>query len=162
MSSRHRSRGFAAAQLSIVDELSILPFPEREVRPGTDRRWGGPGHHVAVLGESRDFWEDRSEEIVEAAERELEADLHALTAVLADRWGDPATVELWPYLGFDDPDPESAAPEPLGFLCNVAGTMRVWWLPSGGRWLALAVGQADPEFPFELLAAVGEESSLPR
>ncbi|MFD0406990.1 hypothetical protein [Kitasatospora sp. NPDC127116] len=96
------------------------------------------------------------------AERELEADLHALTAVLADRWGDPATVELWPYLGFDDPDPESAAPEPLGFLCNVASTMRVWWLPSGGRWLALAVGQADPEFPFELLAAVGEESSLPR
>ncbi|MFF2747451.1 hypothetical protein ACFVVA_18115 [Kitasatospora sp. NPDC058048] len=115
-----------------------------------------------MLRESRDFWDDRSEETVEAAERELEADLLALAAVLADRWGDPATVDLWPYLGFDDPDPASAAPEPLGFLCNVAATMRVWWPPSGGRWLALAVGQADPEFPFELLAAVGEESSLPR
>jgi hypothetical protein len=37
----------------------------------------------------------------------------------------------------------------------------VWPLPSG-RWLALAIGQADPEWPFELLAAVGEASSLPQ
>ncbi|MGW7444642.1 hypothetical protein [Kitasatospora sp. NPDC054795] len=115
-----------------------------------------------MLRESRDFRNDRGEETAEAAEQEPEADLRALTAVLADRWGDPATVELWPCPGFDDPDPESAAPEPPGFLCNVAATMRVWWLPSGGRRLAPAVGRADPEFPFEPPAAVGEKSSLPR
>ncbi|MEU8924587.1 hypothetical protein AB0D10_27200 [Kitasatospora sp. NPDC048545] len=116
---------------------------------------------MAVLRESQDFWDDRSEEIVEAAEQGLEADLAALTAVLADRWGDPATVDLWPYLGFDNPDPEFVAPEPLGFLCNVAGSMRVWRLRPSGRWLALAIGQADRELPFELIAAVGEASLLP-
>ncbi|MFD5437343.1 hypothetical protein ACFWJ4_34995 [Kitasatospora sp. NPDC127067] len=34
-------------------------------------------------------------------------------------------------------------------------------LPSSCRWLALAIGQADRELPFELLAAIGEASSLP-
>ncbi|MFD8749754.1 hypothetical protein ACFV0O_02015 [Kitasatospora sp. NPDC059577] len=161
MPSQHRSTGLTDDQLSIIDELSTLPFPKREGRSEKDRSWGGPGYQVAVLRESQDFWDDRSEEIVEAAEQDLEADLAALTAVLADRWGDPATVDLWPYLGFDNPDPEFVAPEPLGFLCNVAGSMRVWRLRPSGRWLALAIGQADREFPFELIAAVGEASLLP-
>ncbi|KDN86833.1 hypothetical protein [Kitasatospora cheerisanensis] len=71
------------------------------------------------------------------------------------------SVDLGPYLGFDHPDPECYAAEPLGFLCNVAGSMRVWPLPCGDRRLAPAVGQADPEFPFQLLAAVGEASNFP-
>ncbi|WP_330334516.1 hypothetical protein OHS33_35350 [Streptomyces sp. NBC_00536] len=161
MASRHRSTGFTEAQLSIIDELGVLPFPEQEGRPGTGGGWGGPGYHVAVLRQSQDFWDDRSDEIVEAAEKELEADLDALVAVLTARWGAPTTVDLWPYLGFDHPDPEFTAPEPLGFLCNVAGRMQVWRPPSSGRWLALAIGQADRELPFELLAAMGEASSLP-
>ncbi|MFF2040937.1 hypothetical protein ACFVVX_10950 [Kitasatospora sp. NPDC058170] len=162
MASRHRSTEFTESQLSVIDELSVLPFPEQEGRPGTDGGWSGPGYHVAVLRESQDFWNDRGEEIVEAAEQELEADLDALAAVLTARWGAPTTVDLGPYLGFDDPDPEFTAPEPLGFLCNVAaGSMQLWQPPSGGRWLALAIGQADRELPFELLAAIGEASSLP-
>ncbi|MFI6847895.1 hypothetical protein OG535_04850 [Kitasatospora sp. NBC_00085] len=161
MRSRHPSTGFTDNQLSVIDELSALPFPEQEVRPGKDLRWGGPGYHVAVLRESQDFWEDRSEELVEASEQELEADLAALAVVLTSRWGGPATVDLWPYLGFDNPDPEFTTPEPLCFLSNVAVRMQVWQLPSSGRWLALAVGQADRELPFQLLAAVGAASSLP-
>ncbi|WP_329114250.1 hypothetical protein [Streptomyces sp. NBC_01353] len=157
MPSRQRS------PLSIVDELSALPFPEQEGRPGIgDGGWSGPGHHVAVLRRSRDFWDDRGEEIVAAGEQELEADLAALVAVLAARWGSPTTVDLWPYLSVDNPDPDYVAPEPLSFLSNVTGTMRVWHLPPSDRWLALTIGQADPEFPLELLAAVGEASSLPR
>ncbi|MFE6052532.1 hypothetical protein ACFQ6N_17400 [Kitasatospora sp. NPDC056446] len=162
MASQHRSTDFTEAQLSIIDELSALPFPGQEGRPGKGAGWGGPGYHVAVLRESRDFWDDRSEEVVEAAEGELEADLDALAAVLTARWGVPTAVDLWPYLGFDDPDPEFMAPEPLNFLANVAGGMQMWQLPSSCRWLALAIGQADRELPFELLVAIGEASSLPR
>ncbi|MEV0537669.1 hypothetical protein [Kitasatospora sp. NPDC050463] len=161
MASQHRSTGFTEAQLSIIDELSALPFPEQDGKPGIGGGWGGPGHHVAVLRESQDFWDDRSEEIVEAAEKELELDLEALAVVLTARWGSPTTVDLWPYLGFDNPDPEFMTPEPLGFLCNVAGSMRLWQPPSSGRWLALAIGQADRELPFQLLTAIGEASSLP-
>ncbi|GAA4128539.1 hypothetical protein GCM10022416_04320 [Actinomadura keratinilytica] len=40
--------------------------------------------------------------------------------------------------------------------CGLSGKMLVWQRPDAGRWLALAVGQADPEFPIQLLAAVGE------
>jgi hypothetical protein len=147
-------------QLSVIDELTTLPFPDHETRPGEDRRWGGPGYHLTVLRESRDFWDDRSEDVVEAAELELESDLAALVTVLTGRWGDPQTVDLSPYLDGDDPDLE--APEPLASLCGVAGGMRVWRLPASDRWLALTIGQADAEWPFELLAAVGEASSLPR
>ncbi|MFI2073822.1 hypothetical protein [Streptomyces triculaminicus] len=163
MPSQHHPTGSSDDQLSIIDELTALPFPQQEGdRPGTNGGLSGPGYHLAVLRRSRDFWDDRSEEIVEAAEKELEADLDVLAAALTGRWGTPATVDLWPYLGFDDPDPDRTAPEPLGYLCNVAGSMQVWRLPSCDRWLALAVGQADPELPFELIAAVGEASSLPQ
>ncbi|MGE7439919.1 hypothetical protein [Kitasatospora sp. NPDC001175] len=69
-------------------------------------------------------------------------------------------MDLWPYLGFDHPVPDYTAPEPLAFPSNVAGSMQVWQLPSADRWLALTIGQADPEFPFQLLAAAGEATSL--
>ncbi|WP_330296360.1 hypothetical protein [Streptomyces sp. NBC_00503] len=154
------SAGAGDAHLSAVDGLIALPFPEQELRPGKEGRSGGPGYHLAVLRESRDFWDDRSEQVVEAAEQELEADLVALSKSLTSRWGRPETVELWPYLGFDDPDPQYSAPEPLALLSNVAGSMQVWRLPDSARWLALAIGQADPEFPLQLLAAVGVASTL--
>ncbi|WP_377273405.1 hypothetical protein [Peterkaempfera sp. SMS 1(5)a] len=162
MPSQRSSAGSAVEQVSVIDGLRALPFPEEEGRPGTDGQWSGRGFHLAVLRESRDFWEDRSTEIVEAAEQELEADLAALAVVLTGRWGVPETVDLWPYLGFDDPGPEVGTREPLSFLCGVAGSMQVWRLPNSGRWVGLAIGQADPEWPFQLLGAVGEASSLAR
>ncbi|MDX3537072.1 hypothetical protein PV721_22385 [Streptomyces sp. MB09-01] len=156
------SAGAADAHLSAVDDLIARPFPEQKARPGEAGRWGGPGYHLGVLRESRDFWNDRSEEVVEAVERELEADLAALAKRLTSRWGCPETVDLWPYLGFDGPDRQQPAPEPLVFLCNVAGSMQVWRLPDSDRWLALAIGQADPDFPLQLLAAVGVAAALER
>jgi hypothetical protein len=38
--------------------------------------------------------------------------------------------------------------------------MQMWQVPSTGRWLGLTIGQADREFPFELLAAIGETATL--
>jgi hypothetical protein len=61
----------------------------------------------------------------------------------------------------DYPDIEEA-PEPLGLLCMLAGSMQMWQVPSTGRWLGLTIGQVDRELPFELLAAVGEASTLPK
>ncbi|MET8646736.1 hypothetical protein [Streptomyces sp. NPDC004675] len=72
--------------LSIIDRLSSLSFPESEVKPSTRGEWGGPGYHLAVLRESQDFWDDRSEDIVEAAEREMEADFASLAGALTGCW----------------------------------------------------------------------------
>ncbi|MFH7598045.1 hypothetical protein WDV06_23530 [Streptomyces racemochromogenes] len=149
--------------LSILDDVILRPFPDKEGRPDANGQWGGPGFHLAVLRESQDFWEDRSTEIVDAAEGELAADLAALAVVLTARWGAPQTIDLRPYLGLDDPGyPGNEAPEPLSYLSNVAMDMQVWRVPSAGRWLGLTIGQGDRELPFELLAAVGESSAPPR
>ncbi|MFJ9697027.1 hypothetical protein [Kitasatospora sp. NPDC101183] len=149
------------ARVAVIDALSILPFPEKDGRSEVGDGWAGPGHHVAVLRQSRDFWDDIEPGVWEAAEAELAADLEAIAAVLTARWGAPRTVDLWPYLGLDDPDQEVWAPEPLAFLCNNAVTMQLWQLPSSDRWIGLTVGQGDRELPFELLAAIGDASSLP-
>ncbi|WP_405797645.1 hypothetical protein [Streptomyces sp. NBC_01506] len=164
----HRARS-TRDQLAMIDSLSARPFPERVEKGAGGGRWSGPGHHVVVLRESRDFWEERGEEIVAEAEREIEADHDALAAILTGRWGEPRTVDLSPYLSVGnpdadpdaDPDPGFVAPEPMGFLCMLAGSMRVWRPAPAGRWIALAVGQADPEWPIQLLAAFGEASALP-
>ncbi|MBE1532162.1 hypothetical protein [Actinomadura algeriensis] len=136
-------------RLAIVDEVLAAPFPEADTKVGGER-WGGPGHHLCVLKASQDFWDDRSEEVVEAAEEEIEAARDALVAALRERWGDPREVDLTPFLMADAP-----APDPQAFLCGVAGGMLVWPRPDG-RWLAIAIGQADAEFAIMLLAAVGE------
>ncbi|MEV7388325.1 MULTISPECIES: hypothetical protein [unclassified Streptomyces] len=163
MSIQPRSAGSTEEQLSIIDDLTALPFPEHEGHSNTQHGWGGPGYHVAVLRQSRDFWDVPDPETVTAAEEELETDLSALVTVLAGRWGSPTEVDLWPYLGLDHPDyPNIEAPEPLCSLCNLAGSMRMWQVPSTDRWLGLTIGQVDREFPFELLAAVGEASTLPK
>ncbi|MEU6237655.1 hypothetical protein [Kitasatospora sp. NPDC047058] len=74
--------------------------------------------------------------------------------------GGPISPQDFPIPRFDHPDPDYIAPEPLSFLSMVAGTMQVWKLPPTDRWLALAIGQADPEFPLQLIAAVGEATAL--
>ena len=160
MASQQQSSGSVDEQLSAIDGLSVRPFPEEQDKPRLDRQWSGPGFHLAVLRESQDFWESQDAEIVEAAELELEADLAVLTVILTERWGAPDEVDLWPYLRLDEPAADVETPEPLSFLCNVAGDLKLWRLPNSGRWIGLAIGQADPEWPFQLLAAVGEMSSL--
>ncbi|SDM36133.1 hypothetical protein [Allokutzneria albata] len=107
-----------------------------------------PDAGVLVLQETRDFWDDRAAEVVEAAQTEIDAAHDALAAELTARWGDPTKVELWPYLEDDD------AQDPMLELSQLSGSMLVWHRGAGG-WVALAVGQADAEFPIQLLAAAG-------
>ncbi|GGZ12050.1 hypothetical protein [Streptomyces nitrosporeus] len=143
--------------LALIDDALARPFPAGEESEDNGVRSSGPGHHLLILRASRDFWDDRSLETVEPAEQEIEEEFSLLASALSERWGEPETVELWPYLEEDGP-----TPEPVSQLSNLAGSMQVWRLPDrGGRWLGLAVGQADPEFPIWLLAAVGEDSVLP-
>ncbi|MFI7470109.1 hypothetical protein [Nonomuraea sp. NPDC049646] len=143
-------------RLAVVDALLARPFPATEEREGASReawagyRSSGPDHHVCFLMASRDFWDDRGEEVVEAAEAEIDAALRELAGALTTRWGSPGVVDLWPYA-----EGEAAAPAPLDELGQLTGTMLAWRRPGAGRWVALAVGQADPEFPVLLLAAVG-------
>ncbi|MEV2245187.1 hypothetical protein [Streptomyces sp. NPDC049970] len=164
------------SRLALIDEVLTLPYPVTEESEDNGVRDSGPAHHLLILLASRDFWDDRSPEIVEPAEQEIEAEFSVLATALSERWGEPETVELWPYLAEDlvaedlpdrdgDGDGDGRGPgpvpEPMGRLCSLAGSMQVWRVPGGTRWLGLAVGQADPEFPIWLLAAVGEVATLP-
>ncbi|WP_329230377.1 hypothetical protein OHB07_17775 [Streptomyces sp. NBC_00111] len=145
-------------RLALIDDVLALPFPAGEESEDSGGRSSGPGHHLLILRASQDFWDDRSPELVEPAEQEIEAEFSVLATALSERWGEPETVELWPYLEREDTD---TAPEPMGQLSNLAGSMQVWRVPGSTRWLGLAVGQADPEFPIWLLGAVGETATLP-
>ncbi|WP_406147793.1 hypothetical protein [Streptomyces sp. NBC_01012] len=148
------------ARIALIDSVLALPFPPGDEGEDNGVRSSGPGHHLLILRASQDFWEDRSPELVVPAEREIEAEFSVLATALSVRWGEPETVDLWPYLERDE-EGEGAAPEPMGQLCNLSGSMQIWRVPGSTRWLGLAVGQADPEFPIWLLAAVGENATLP-
>lgn len=146
-------------RLALLEGLLALPFPAGEESEDSSGRSSGPGHHLMILRASQDFWDDRSPERVEPAEQEIEDEFSRLATASSERWGEPETVDLWPYL--EREEDAGPAPEPMGQLCNLAGSMQVW-RPSGStRWLGLAVGQADPEFPIWLLAAVGEAATPP-
>ncbi|WP_327177022.1 hypothetical protein OG599_18200 [Streptomyces sp. NBC_01335] len=150
-----------AERIALVDHVLGLPFPQGDEAEDSGVRSSGPGHHLLILRASEDFWDGREEEAVEPAEEEIEAEFSAVATTLTDRWGEPETIDLWPWLaGDDESEMASAAPEPLGQLCNLAGSMQVWHIPDTTRWLGLTVGQADPEFPIWLLAAVGENEVL--
>ncbi|MFD8288169.1 hypothetical protein ACFV2B_08040 [Streptomyces lavendulae] len=168
MPPRHRTCS-AEELLRTVEYLHALPFPQQEERAGD--RWGGPGHHLVVLVESQDFWEDRATELVEEAAEGVEADRAALAELLTLRWGAPVVIGLDPFQGSDgsgagtdaefDFGFDAEEPEPIGFLSGVTSEVWVWRPDGSGRWVGLAVGQADAEWPLQLLAASGEVSALP-
>ncbi|WP_086822706.1 hypothetical protein [Allokutzneria sp. NRRL B-24872] len=106
-----------------------------------------PGEEPLVLQESQDFWDDRSDGVVEFAQEEIEAAHQELAAALTQRWGAPRRIDLAPYLEDED------AEEPMGQLSQLCGDMLVWQREAD--WLALSIGQADAEFPIQLLAAAG-------
>ncbi|WP_406099213.1 hypothetical protein [Streptomyces sp. NBC_01013] len=140
--------------LSTIDALAVRPFPEAAYIEASGG--GGPEHHVRDLQVSRDFWDDDDGQAWVEAEAELQGCLDDLSVRLTTRWGNAFVVDLGPYLHAGcEGEP---APEPLNYLSQQAVTMRVWPLPDGDRWLALALGQGDKELPLILLAAVGQAS----
>ncbi|GAA4589017.1 hypothetical protein GCM10023107_11380 [Actinoplanes octamycinicus] len=131
----------------MIDELLGRPFPAHETTDGFAS--SGPGHHVVVLQASQDFWDDPDDDVVEAAEREIDDAFESAVSALTARWGKPEPIDLGRYLPSEEP-----APEPLRQLCGLSGQLLLWRRPAG-RWAGLAVGQADREFPIMLIAAVG-------
>jgi hypothetical protein len=105
--------------------------------------------HVRSEGQPR-LWDDRSEDVVKAAEKEIDVALQALSTALTKRWGEPEVIDLRPFLDSDNP-----VPKPMNELCQLTDRMLAWRQTEAGRWVALAVGQADREFPVLLLSAVG-------
>ncbi|MEU6198342.1 hypothetical protein [Streptomyces sp. NPDC047061] len=142
--------------LSTIDALAVQPFPE--VTYADASGGGGPEHHVRELQVSRDFWDDDDGLAWVEAEADLRACLDHLAARLTTRWGNAFLVGLGPYLSAGcEGEP---APQPLDYLSQQVVSMQVWPLPDSGRWLALALGQADKELPLILFAAVGRASAL--
>ena len=143
-------------RIAWIDEDSAAPFPTKETSSGA--RVHGPGFHLAPLSVSRDFWDDRSAEVIETAEEGIEADRDEVAAALTERWGPPEVIDLEPYLEADLAGAE--VPDPVGHLCSGVD-LWVWLIPSTGRWVGLSVVQDDRELPFVLYAAVGGEPFPP-
>jgi hypothetical protein len=109
------------------------------------------GERVAVLHATRDFWDDPDDDVIEAAEAEIEVAHEAVRSALTARWGESEKVDLAPYLWADEP-----VPEPVGQLAAFCGSMLVWRPAVTDRWVGLAAGQHDAEFPIQLVVAVGD------
>ena len=133
----------------VIEDLLSLPFPQETTR--TEDHCSGPGYHVRVLQASQDFWEAPSEETIQAAEEEIDLALRELVSALTARWGNPQTIDLDPYLWSETP-----ATEPMNPLCQLSTQMLLWRPPELDRWVALTVGQADREFPIQLLVTVAD------
>ncbi|GGT42425.1 hypothetical protein [Streptomyces purpureus] len=138
-----------AKHLATIELLRTRPFPETSTT--TDLGSGGPGHHIAELATSEDFWEDDGTRRL-AVEEQYEAERDALTVVLGERWGPPQIFSLWSVLdrSMDGED----TPEPWGVLSNHTPDLHLWRVD--GLWLGLGVAQWDKELPFQLLAVVTE------
>nr|WP_303260735.1 hypothetical protein [Streptomyces sp. SNU607] len=134
-----------ADRLARIDEVLTLPFPAGEESEDSGARSSGPGHHLLILRASQDFWDDRSPEVVEPAEQEIEVEFSALATALTERWGEPETVDLWPFLDRDDD--AGVAPEPIGQLCNLAGSMQVWRVPGAPGGSVSPSGRPTPSSP---------------
>ncbi|MER7694981.1 hypothetical protein [Streptomyces sp. NPDC097610] len=142
--------------LSTIDALVVQPFPEVTYVDASGG--GGPEHHVRELQVSRDFWDDDDGQAWVEAEADLQACLDDLAARLTARWGNAFVVDLGPYLSAGCEG--VPVPEPFDYLSQQVVSMQVWPLPDSGRWLALAIGQADKELPLILFATVCQASAF--
>jgi len=143
-----------AAQLAEVDRLRALEFPAQRVTSAAVE--SGPGYHIADLAVSEDFHEADPGRW-EAVADDFEAACQALIELLAQRWGEPQPLDLYPYL--IRLEEGGQVPPPLDRLCGYVSEVYGWTVAD--RWIALGVGQGDRELPFQLVLAVGERDALP-
>jgi hypothetical protein len=143
-----------AAQLAEVDRLRALEFPAQRVTSTAVE--SGPGYHLADLAVSPDL-HDEDPGRWEAVADDFEAACQALIELLAQRWGEPRPLDLYPYL--IRMEEGGRVPPPLDLLCGYVSEVYGWTVD--GRWIALGVGQGDRELPFQLVLAVGDSGALP-
>ncbi|MFF8510396.1 hypothetical protein ACF064_20140 [Streptomyces sp. NPDC015492] len=109
----------------------------------------GRDHHLAELATSEDFWEDDGTRR-EIVEDQYEAERDGLGVLLAARWGEPCTVDLFPVL--ERSMEGEPVPEPWATISCHTPNLRLW--RADGQWIGLGVSQWDKELPFQLLAVV--------
>ncbi|MDX2704769.1 hypothetical protein PV350_18135 [Streptomyces sp. PA03-6a] len=142
--------------VALVDALRARPFPARRERCGAVD--SGPGYHITDLRISADFWDaDGDPGYRGQVEDDMEAECQALVEVFTERWGAPETVDLAAHL--ERSFHGEPVPPPLDTLCGYACEAWAWRV--GDRWIGVCVGQADPELPFQLVAAVGDAAAVP-
>ncbi|MBU2667067.1 hypothetical protein KOI35_26520 [Actinoplanes bogorensis] len=76
-----------------VEALLRQPFPE--LAYGRREAFGDVDHHVARLSFTQDFWDDRSEDVVEPARDAIDQERARLAEALSTRWGPAERVDLW-------------------------------------------------------------------
>lgn len=125
-----------------------------------------PAHHLAAVEDLRsqpaarvvelrthDVPDDPDPADLLEAGREFHAECEALAVLLAQWWGEPATLDLTGHLvrlteGGQVPEPERA-------LCGLVTELRVWRV--GERWIGVGVARWGEDGPWQLVAAAGEE-----
>ncbi|MFI1995157.1 hypothetical protein [Actinoplanes sp. NPDC020271] len=110
------------------------------------------GHVVAFLRESQEFWEPEERELIEPIGTEYQAQSDELADRLAEFWGRPARVPLWPVL--DRSLAGEDVPPLAGELSQFAVEVDTWRV--GDRVVCVGVGHHDKELPIVLFAAVGD------
>ncbi|MFG2092554.1 hypothetical protein [Streptomyces sp. NPDC048612] len=138
---------------TVIDQIRLRDFPAVPVRSATVE--SGPGHHIAGLRVSGEFWDADRAEAAET-EEEFTAELTALVQALSLRWGTPETLDLTPQL--ERSAQGLPVPPPLDTLCGYVPRMHGWRVR--GRWIGVGVGQGSPELPLHLLVAMTEEAAV--
>jgi hypothetical protein len=140
-----------ARWLTAIDRLRVREFPETPTRSAFGS--SAPGHHVAVLDLSGDFFGVDPAWRTEIGEQ-FEAAREALAALLAERWGPPQHVSL--YRVFEQTMIGEDTEEPWSGLSARMSDVLLWPCPDTGRWIALGISQWGPELPYELLVVIAE------
>ncbi|MEU8774804.1 hypothetical protein [Streptomyces sp. NPDC048606] len=142
-----------AAHLDLIDRLLVQGFPDRPVRLG--RHSSGPGHHLALLDGTEDFWEDDGSRRAEEAER-IGADYGVLVQALTRRRGAPQIFTLSSSGGSDahggGAGGEARTAQPWEELGATTDHVHLWRIEE--RWLVVCVARGGAEDPYLLMAAV--------
>lgn len=126
-------------------------FPARHLA-AIDRLRSQPAPRVADL-RTGDTGDDADAADLLEAEREFHTECEALAVLLAERWGEPVTLDLTAHLvrlaeGAEVPEPERT-------LCGLVTEVRVWTVE--GRWTGVGVARWGERGPLQLVAAAGEQ-----
>ncbi|GAA2480424.1 hypothetical protein [Streptomyces gobitricini] len=157
------TRADVTEAVSAVDALLSRPVPPNgptQREPSRGEGWSGShgaGFRLWFLWESRACSGGAPGPEWDAARKEAEKFLAALTRALEERWGPHREVSMRAFrLG--DVDDGSVLPlfAELGAF-DLYGDLMVWGpvgSPRGPRWVAVSVGQCDEDGPHVLVAAV--------
>ncbi|MEU2789962.1 hypothetical protein [Streptomyces sp. NPDC007100] len=143
-----------AQHLTAIDLLRGRAFPDGPVRSAMVE--SGPGFHVAQLRGDEQLWEADPAVVKETAQ-EYRAELEGLISALCLRWGEPEVLDLAGHL--ERVAMGMPVQPPLDVLCGQVPRVHAWRVE--GRWIAVGLGEGDPEMPvFQLLAAVGHADAV--